>query len=68
VRRARRRLLPRPEPVAPPRGSLDVARLVGVLRAGGYEGSLAVEYEGEDALPALAELARACREAGVADG
>jgi inosose dehydratase len=63
-RRVRRRLLPRPEPVFPGRGRLDVARLRTALAATGFGGCVTLEHEGADAAGALAELHRLWVSAG----
>jgi inosose dehydratase len=63
-RRARRRLLPRPEPVFPGRGALDVVRLRAALTECGFDGCLTLEHEGPDAATALAELRRMWSSAG----
>jgi len=52
-RRLRRRLLPRPEPVMPGNGALDVPRVREALEAAGYEGAVAVEHEGNEPTTAL---------------
>ncbi len=62
-RRLRRRLLPRPRPVAPGCGDLDLERLASALRALRYQGTVTLEYEGADPGPALAQLLRRWREA-----
>jgi sugar phosphate isomerase/epimerase len=56
--RARRRLLPRPEPVFPGCGALDVRRLRAALADCGFDGCVTLEHEGPDAAAALAELRR----------
>jgi sugar phosphate isomerase/epimerase len=55
-RRLRRRLLPRPEPVAPGTGALDVVRVRRALSGAGYEGTVTVEYEGTEPTLALRRL------------
>jgi sugar phosphate isomerase/epimerase len=55
-RRFRRRLLPRPEPVVPGAGALDVGRVRRALERAGYAGTVTVEYEGAMPSDALALL------------
>lgn len=55
-RRARRRLLARPEPVFPGRGVLDVARFVDALQRLSFTGTISLEHEGDDPEAALAQL------------
>jgi inosose dehydratase len=62
-RRLRRRLLPRPRPVSPGYGDLDLEHLACALLALGYEGTVTLEHEGADPAPALAQLLRRWREA-----
>jgi sugar phosphate isomerase/epimerase len=57
-RRLRRRLLAKPEPVSPGRGSLDLARFAAQLQAVGYTGTLTLEHEGSNPSEALAQLER----------
>ena len=52
-RRLRRRLLPRPQPVWPGKGVLDVGRLKHALGEAGYRGTVTVEYEGSEPSAAL---------------
>jgi sugar phosphate isomerase/epimerase len=54
--RLRRRLLPRPEPVAAGAGDLDVARLLDSLDRLDYRGWITVEDEGTDVASALTAL------------
>jgi sugar phosphate isomerase/epimerase len=63
-RRARKRLLPRPEPVFPGHGRLDFARLRAALAESGFGGCVTLEHEGGDAAAALAELRRLWTSAG----
>jgi sugar phosphate isomerase/epimerase len=65
-RRLRRRLLHRPEPVAPGRGALDVPRVRGALEAAGYEGTVTVEHEGREPTAALELLLEAWSLSGEA--
>jgi inosose dehydratase len=58
-RRLRSRLLPRPAPVPPGEGALDVAGMRRALDAVGYQGAIAVEYEGNEPTAALAFLLEA---------
>lgn len=58
-RRLRGRLLPRPGPVPPGEGALDVTGMRRALEAVGYQGAVAVEYEGTEATAALAFLLEA---------
>jgi sugar phosphate isomerase/epimerase len=60
-RRLRRRLLRRPEPVVPGEGALHVVRVRHALEVAGYEGAVAVEYEGTEPTPALELLLEAWR-------
>jgi sugar phosphate isomerase/epimerase len=55
-RRLRRRLLARPAPVTPGRGTLDVAALLDALASCGFDGVLSVEFEGPEPRDALARL------------
>jgi sugar phosphate isomerase/epimerase len=55
-RRLRTRLLPKPQPVLPGEGALDVARMRGALQNAGYAGTVAVEYEGPEPSVALDRL------------
>jgi inosose dehydratase len=55
-RRLRKRLQPRPEPVPPGRGALDVARLRRALEHAGFGGAVTVEHEGPDPASALRRL------------
>jgi sugar phosphate isomerase/epimerase len=52
-RRARRRLLPRPEPLTPGTGALDVSRVRRALESAGYQGTVTVEHEGRAPTAAL---------------
>jgi sugar phosphate isomerase/epimerase len=54
--RLRKKLLPRPQPVAAGTGDLDVGRLVTELERIGYRGWITVEDEGADVASALAVL------------
>jgi inosose dehydratase len=65
-RRLRRRFLPRPEPVVPGRGALDVVRVRRALEATGYEGTVTVEYEGSEPTAALEVLLEAWAPSGEA--
>jgi sugar phosphate isomerase/epimerase len=56
-RRLRTRLLPRPQPVLPGEGALDVGRVRWALQGAGYMGAVTVEYEGSEPSAAL-ELLR----------
>jgi sugar phosphate isomerase/epimerase len=64
-KRARRRFLPRPGPVHPGDGRLDISQLVRALGEIGYRGYVSVEHEGEEAASAVLELSRAWRSAGA---
>jgi sugar phosphate isomerase/epimerase len=55
-RRLRKRLLPRPEPVAPGLGALDSARVRQALEDARYRGTVTIEYEGTEPSAALAGL------------
>jgi sugar phosphate isomerase/epimerase len=65
-RRLRRRLLPRPEPVVPGRGALDVVRVRRALEAAGYQGTVTVEHEGSGPTAALELLLEAWAPSGEA--
>jgi sugar phosphate isomerase/epimerase len=52
-RRMRARLLPRPQPVLPGAGELDVARVRRALERTRYAGTVTVEYEGTEPSAAL---------------
>jgi inosose dehydratase len=65
-RRLRRRLLPRPEPVVPGRGALDVVRVRRALEAAGYQGTVTVEHEGSEPTAALELLLEAWAPSGEA--
>jgi sugar phosphate isomerase/epimerase len=52
-RRLRTRLLPRPKPVLPGLGALEIGRLRQALEATGYVGAVTVEYEGSNPTVAL---------------
>jgi sugar phosphate isomerase/epimerase len=52
-RRLRTRLLPRPQPVLPGAGALDVGRVRRALDAAGYRGTVTAEYEGGEPSAAL---------------
>ena len=52
-RRLRTRLLPRPQPVLPGKGALDVGRVRRALQGAGYAGTVTVEYEGTNPSVAL---------------
>jgi len=55
-RRLRKRLLPRPEPVMPGLGALDIGRVRRALEGAGYGGTVTIEYEGPEPSAALAAL------------
>ena len=55
-RRLRKRLLPRPEPVVPGFGALDISRVRRALEGAGYRGAVTIEYEGTEPSAALAAL------------
>ena len=57
-RRLRARLLPRPRPVVPGTGALDVGRVRSALTAAGFEGAVALEHEGSEPTAALGALLR----------
>ncbi len=55
-RRARARLLPRPTPVFPGTGALDVGRVRRALEAARFEGTVSVEFEGPEPSAALQRI------------
>lgn len=55
-RRVRRRFLPRPQPVFPGQGALDLEGLASALAAIGYRGTVTLEHEGPEPAAALARL------------
>jgi sugar phosphate isomerase/epimerase len=55
-RRLRKRLLPRPEPVMPGFGALDIGRVRRALEGAGYRRTVTIEYEGTEPSVALAAL------------
>jgi sugar phosphate isomerase/epimerase len=55
-RRLRRRLLPKPQPVWPGEGALDVGRFKHALDEAAYRGTVTVEYEGSEPSAALERL------------
>jgi sugar phosphate isomerase/epimerase len=63
-RRLRRRFLPRPEPVFPGEGDLDVAALKRALEEGDYRGAVTLEHEGAEPAAALAKLKRSWESSG----
>ena len=66
-RRLRARLLPRPAPVVPGTGALDVGRVRAALAAAGFEGTVALEHEGPEPAAALGRLLALWTESGEAD-
>lgn len=65
-RRLRRRLLQRPQPVAPGTGALDVGRVRRALEAARYDGTVTVEHEGSEPTAALELLLEAWTRSGEA--
>jgi sugar phosphate isomerase/epimerase len=65
-RRLRRRLLQRPQAVAPGTGALDVGRVRRALEAARYEGTVTVEHEGSEPTAALEFLLEAWARSGEA--
>jgi sugar phosphate isomerase/epimerase len=57
-RRLRTRLLPKPEPVFPGEGALDVDRVRVALEAASFEGTVTLEHEGNNPTAALELLLR----------
>jgi sugar phosphate isomerase/epimerase len=55
-RRVRARLLPRPTPIYPGTGALDLDRFRRALEGARFEGTVSLEFEGSDPTAALARL------------
>lgn len=65
-RRARKRFLPRPSPVDPGTGALDVRSFHHALVRLGFAGTVSLEHEGDEPERALAQLLARWREAAQA--